>query len=403
MFRKGSKSKILLACLLALGTGCSVLRSGDKEGKEAPETPETRSVEVSGTVDTQPSTLEELRAATASVSPPPWLGAQAGDTELSGNLAIANLEESRLLAVRPGFLVESASKEPVDHQFEILRVSPVVGAAAIVHQVGSDLIIAATNQSELVRMKPDWKHLDTLPLATIVGVKGVSDYGAILEYKDSLFVTMYFDGKTALFEVDPIRWVVKKHRIYTDRFTLPSACITQDGQIAFVSRSIPGPPGDPALDFIDPTSLDRQKSVVIASVGDVECIGETVWISNYDTPRGEVFGINGKRIGKFEWTGKGSQQLLYSALHGRLFGSDQSGGVVFSCDVKSRACRTGPTIKAKGKPTDFTLIGNKMFLDLELAQSIAVLDAVSLRSFGTVGFPGSYGFAGSPRVMTLLK
>lgn len=311
------------------------------------------------------------------------------------SVAIGWLEQSRLIAVDLDDLQSKARLKRVG-KFRAERVSPIVGAPVATVRVNRSLVIASTDQAELVRLAPDWRHLQTLAIADRLDVPpGVPiRYGTLVLRGRTILAPVAYGSKFALIEVDLSSWSVSRHRVFADRFSDPSACLLDDGSLAVLNRARDS--SKVVIDIVNPKNLARRNTITLP--GDpvnIACVKDSVWAADFQRPRGYVVTRTGRHVGTFEWRGDGAGvgDLIFSRAHQRVYGADTSANVVYSCGIHSRRCKTSQPIGSK--PTSLLTIGNDLFVAAELSQQIWVLDAGTLRREGSVTLPGS------PRTLTL--
>lgn len=374
-----------LVAIAVVGAACS---SGDPGDIQA-------TGERTGQLSSEPRDLAELKEA-AQPSPDIEQSPPAAMLE-RGSIVIGWLEESRLVALPADRLIKAARRNA--RGFKASLVSPVVGAPLEVVARRGELMLGASNHTELVRLRADWRHPETLGIRRVLR-SGEADieYGSLVPGPRQLLVSVGYAESVAILDVDLDRWVVRRSRTYSDRSqNFPPACLTSDGTLALLSsaRNVPTEPA--TLDLIDPDTLERRKSITLSggSPGSLTCAGDELWISDFERPRGQVFRSSGEKVGSFAWRGRGSFDIFFFPEERRIYGSDPFANVVYSCRVDTRACQTSPSVGEK--PTDLLVVEGHLFVALESSQEIAMLDADTLDVEGRVAFPGS------PRTLTYVR
>lgn len=390
---------ILAACVLLAAAGISVSRwvAGDGDTVESV---------ADGEGVSQVQRLKDLKKYIKGHEGEPIpLSVETGSNPTvrpSGSVIIGWGEEARLVAIPLNRLLRAmADRKPKSLTASV--ISPLVGTAERggVTVRGQDVFMIATNHTQFVRLR-DWRDPETLTVAPTLHARPQMSYGPFVAWRDSLIVPAQFFGgsatrktpRTALVEVDPERWTLRRAQIYEDRFGYdsPDACITRDGELGFltlVDRN-GDDEGEELLDIIDPDTLKRQRSVSIPRFApNMTCAGDEFWIGHQRGGDGIIIGSDGRRLGEFRSDGEGIAQLIYSPKHHRVFGSGGSirEGTVFSCEVATRRCKTSSTI-GKG-PTDLLVVKDHLFVIAQGSRQIVLLNARNLRLRGRVDFPGT--------------
>lgn len=302
---------------------------------------------------------------------------------LRNAVLVGALSFNRIFAVSPEWLIKQST---IKHQgkFKTIRVSEVVGAPSFIASIADTVFIATTNQAQLIRLKK-WSKPDTLSIsAAFGGGERRLSYGSLVPYGTRLLVTVASGSEIAVVDVDTNKWSIRKAKVFSDRFSaVPSACLTADDRLAVVWSH--------GVDFLDPRSLDRISSANIpGQPAGIACTGAGVWVSDIFAPHGFVVDSKGAVLSEFRWRGKGSYNLFFDPGTQTVYGSDSVAGTVFGCGVNSRFCTTSSVIGQK--PTSLITVNGRILVSLEgdgvSDGRIGVVDLPSLRTIGSVTFPG---------------
>lgn len=372
-------ARVLLVSVLIVLTSCSVGRSAD------PTRPKD-------SVESQADSLraKEDRGGRLQDKEVGSFGRPRKLPNLRDAVLVGYLDESRLVAISRENLV-SAATNPDSSKLVASRVSPVVGAPLLVQLVGrSDVLVATTNQAQLIRLRGDWSNVDALDVVGAIGRENSTiRYGGLLTSEDSAFVTAAVGQELVILRVDLAKWRVTKHRFLKERFaSFPQSCLLDTDTIVMASNQ--------RVDFIDPSTLATKRSVRITGdpIG-VACAEGRIWVSDLNQSHLSVLSASGKLVSRPRWQGDGSSHLFYSSRHKSTYGTDPVANVVFRCGLEDQSCST---LKVDGdKPTDLLVIGDVLVVTLENSQAIQMMDVQPLRSLGVASFPGV------PRTLTYVK
>jgi hypothetical protein len=277
------------------------------------------------------------------------------------------LEESRLAEIALPDLLRSETGATLTAG----RVSPVIGAPLIVAPVGDDLVVATSNQSELIRLGSDWNTVRTLDVAQAIGRTGsIIRFGSIVERGRSILLSLSAGSVIDVIEVDVARWRVVRHRSYSGRFAAyPRLCALDAETLAMVTST--------GLDLLDAGSLASRRFVRIGGApGGLACGGGRAWVSDVFASTGRVYGANGGSSGGFAWSGEGSSWLTWDGGASAIFGVDPTAGRVFTCSARDLRCSTSGVVGRK--PTSLVRVGDRLAVTLEDSRGLAVLSLPSL-------------------------
>ncbi len=298
-------------------------------------------------------------------------------TEHGAVVYFGDVQDDRIVPTRPRDLLESPPSG-ASASFAVVGASPVVGAPIATAAVGEHLVVASTNQAELVRLDRDLGGLRTLTLKELLGTSSELWFGSVIPVSgERVVVSVGFASTVALIEVDVPKWTVTRHVVFSDRFAaFPRLCRARDRLFLLTTR------------IVDVVSADlaRQASVAVdvATIG-IACGQDSAWVVGVSAPRVSEITSEGTTGRTLQWRGQGAGDMYFDHEHGVVYGSDQAEGSVFACTVGGE-CRTSGRLGKK--PTNLVRVGGHLVVTVEQARAVAVLDASTLRLVRSVAFPG---------------
>lgn len=387
---RGHRSVLLLLSAVVIGVALMLLLGGndtsgggsdpggDRGATEAP------SNSVTGKLDGLSEGPGDLGnggdASKPSAAPPRSTGANPF-------IAIGELHDKRLYAFELSELIAAAKRGVDGNELIAAGLSPVVGSPLAAAYAGPDLVLASTNVRTLVKLTPKWDVAKELSITEAIGSgASILRYGGIVAVDEShVAVSVAFSNKLAVVLVDVPTFTVSRSKVFNDRFAgFPSMCRTDTGNLFVVSTGF--------VDVLAP-KLDRVATLPTDwAATATACVGSQAWISDNDKPSGRIVNEQAKEVGTFQWSGSSSSYLRYSPDTGRVYGSDQTSGAVFSCPQSGGQCVSSKAIGKK--PTDLLVQGPYILVTLEGDGAVAVLRTTDLGVEGLVRFPGS------PRTVT---
>lgn len=289
--------------------------------------------------------------------------------------------KGRMVAVTMDSLLHSIASPDPRGYFPANAASPVTGAAIVTARVGDAVVVAATNQAQLVRLTRDFHQRDTLTVSDAIGSgDAILKYGSLVAIGgDDLAVTLAFDDKIAVLRVNVRTWRIVASKVYDDRFAGgPQACLRSDGLLAVVSTG--------HVDYLDPLTLERRRTATLdGTPSGAACLGRTVVVTNFDRGSGYLLDGTARVTGTFRYHGNGTSQVIAAPSLGAVFLTEPVDGTVTRCAIPSGRCVTSGRIGEK--PTDLVLVGTRLVVTLESDRRLAVLDARTLDLIGTAEVP----------------
>jgi hypothetical protein len=346
-------------------SGSGVIRTPDVNGQ-------------SGTTNLQESGPDALPQASEQASGfvTPSTAAAAGDPNL---IVFGLFSKGRMVAVTMGSLLHTIA-HPNPQGFPASAASAVTGSAIATARVGDAVVVAATDQAQLVRLTHDFRQRDVLTVSDAIGSGDATIlYGSLVPLGgDDLAVTLAFGSKVAALRVNVKSWQIVASKVYDDRFAgAPQGCLGPSG-LAMVTTG--------HVDFLDPTTLERRRTATLdgAPVG-AACLGKYVVVTSFDN--GDIWLLDGdaRVVAGFGYKGKGTTNIIAAPKLGAVFLTEPDSGKVFRCSPRSGQCVSSGRIGQK--PTDLALVGNYLVVAVENDHALAVVDARTLRLIGTASIP----------------
>jgi hypothetical protein len=317
----------------------------------------------------------------ASHSPSGFTQASAQTTGGDNTVIVFGLfTNDRMVAVSMDNLLLAVA-HPNESAFPANAVSATTGSAIATGRVGDAVVVAATDQAQLVRLTRDLKQRDTLTVSDAIGSGDLTlSYGSVVPVGGGdVDVTVAFDSKVAVLRVNVPSWKIVTSKVYDDRFAgTPQACLLGATlQLVLVSTG--------HVDYLDPISLERLWTVAPGGTpSGAACIGQNVVVTNFDQGTASV--LDGTRVVKtFAYEGQGTDKVIAAPDLGAVFLTEPENGTVIRCAIPSGRCTTGPRVGSK--PTDMTLVGDRLIVAVEGDKSLALVNARSLALIGVARVP----------------
>jgi hypothetical protein len=311
-----------------------------------------------------------------------------------GTVLIAWGQPERLALISADKLIDTLRRG--QKKFTIDLVSPIVGVVHSITVTERYIVVTASDHRQFVRLhRDDLSKYDVLsPIPHLhTDPESTADYGAPVRYGNELIfgvdISQNNESRIGIIRVDVNEWKLRQTVIYKDRFAAaPRMCMTADGTLALeASRSL-GKDDElqDMIDLIDPSTLARRDSIPYpGNSWDMVCVGNQIWVGE-DRPRGAVFTSKGRLLGRFRWQGQGQVDLLPSPDQKRVYGTDERTGVLFSCKVSSRRCKTGRVVGSR--PDSLLVIEPYILVAAWVSKELVLVDAKTLQILGRLKFPG---------------
>lgn len=303
--------------------------------------------------------------------------AAAGDPNL---IVFGLFSKGRMVAVTMGTLLRTVAN-PNPNGFPANAASGVTGSAAATARVGDAVVVAATDQAQLVRLTHDFKQRDVLTVSDAIGSgKATILYGSLVPLGgDDLAVTLAFGSKVAALRVNVRSWQIVVSKVYDDRFAgAPQGCLGPAGQLVMVTTG--------HVDYLDAATMERRRSATLdgTPIG-AACVGQSVVVTNFDQGSGFILDADARVVRRFTYEGQGTSNVIPAPRLGAVFLTEPDTGRVIRCAIPAGRCVSGDRVGRK--PTDLALIGDRLVVAVENDHALAVVDARTLRLIGTASIP----------------
>jgi hypothetical protein len=316
----------------------------------------------------------------ASASPSGFAQASASGTGDRTVVVFGLFTNDRMVAVSMDNLAVALA-HPDAGAFPANAVSPTTGSAVATARIGDAVVVAASDQAQLVRLTRDFKQRDTLSVSDRLGSGDLPlFYGSVVPIGGGdADVTVAFHDKIGVLRVNVPSWRVVASKVYDDRFAgAPQGCLGPSRQLVVVSTGY--------VDYLDPLTLDRVRSTPIdgTPIG-AACLGERVVVTNFDRGSGFVLDARARVVSTYTYQGRGTSNILAAPSLGAVFLTEPDDGTVIRCTIPGGRCVTGPVVGQK--PTAMTLVGDRLVVAVEGDKALAVVNARTLDLIGVARVP----------------